>query len=139
MRKKLTALLAGAMLMVAAASAWALPLANPGTGYSWINAPFWTNTDHTTSVNGNSTFTLLVEHFGTNQDSSFGLFYVNNINAPSSPTRFEVFAKSAAPNASDPTQKTITFWQDGSNFKITSAATPDITNPSQWTNFSSVF
>lgn len=78
MFKKLATLLAGAALMVGlgAASAFALPTLP--SGYNWSNASYWTFTDLTTNVNGNSDFEIKLENAG--YESDFGLFtYVGGV------------------------------------------------------------
>jgi len=131
MKKKLTALLAGAALMLAAGTTFAFTL---DSGYSLVNAPFWTNTDLTTSVNGNANFQLQFEGFIPTRDADFGLFYVNDISAPSSPTIFKIFDRSEEPSFST---KTVSFRNSGSNFEIT-LGDPSL-GTTTWTSFSKAF
>lgn len=116
--KKLTSILAGVALMMTAGSAWALPALD--SGYNWINAPFWTNTDHTTlPANGNSNFALTFEQ--ASFESDFGLFSVTG--TPTTPgavdTKFKIFSYNQEPqtNPYTGTQKTtatVLFRNDGS-------------------------
>jgi hypothetical protein len=132
--KKIPKILAASVLGVflLAGAAMAFPL---DAGYSWSNAPFWTNTDLTTGVQGNSQFQLRFEGFSpTTRDSDFGLFYVTDINAPSSPTLFEIFDRAVEPSFDT---KTVSFRNDGALFEITLG---DPTNPATiWTPFSNSF
>jgi len=113
--KKLVTLLAGAMLMMAT-SAMALPVIPDG--FSWINAPFWTNTDKTTGPGaGNSQFTLTFEQ--ASFESDFGLFSVTgttqNPGAVKSKVQVFSYQNEPAPSGSFiPKTSTVSFLSDGS-------------------------
>lgn len=114
--KKLSVLLAGAMLMMAT-SAWAIPTLD--AGYSWINAPFWTNTDKTTlPANGNSQFALTFEN--AYYESDFGLFSVTGttLNPVAIETKFQIFKYNQNPTTTGSgmpgTKATVFFKNDGS-------------------------
>lgn len=110
MRKSISALLAGAMLLMAT-SAMALP-ALP-TGYNWTGAPFWTYTDTTTpTANGNSQFELRFENAA--YESDFGLFTVTGTasNPGSIASHFQIFAYNEEPTTAG-TEKTVYFRNDG--------------------------
>jgi len=113
--KTMVALLTGAMLMMAT-SAMALPALDPG--YSWINAPFWTNTDHTTPPeNGNSQFALTFRQ--ADYRSDFGLFSVTGTaeNPGAVAEKFKIFNYQQVPTnlMSGPgTKATVLFRNDGS-------------------------
>lgn len=124
--KKLMLPVAGFLLFLFSGTAMAL---NLPSGYTWVNAPFWTNTDLTTTVDGNSQFQLQFEDFATSRDSSFGLFYVDDINNPSNPTNFEVFSRTDEPSFDT---KTVSFRIDNSIFQVSL----DQTN---WVDFSNCF
>lgn len=114
--KKLFTFAAGAFLMFAT-SAMALPLPVLQPGYSWTNAPFWTNTDTTTPPDkGNSQFELIFENEGLSE-SDFGLFSVTGSSAdPASvATKFQIFAYSDEPSANAfENKRTVLFQADGS-------------------------
>lgn len=113
--RKIIALLAGAMLMIAT-SAMALP-AIP-QGYNWINAPFWTNTDSTTPpANGTSNFALTFEQAAF--ESDFGLFSVKSTgpNQIALDAKFEIFKYLQEPingMFGPETTATVYFKNDGS-------------------------
>ena len=120
-------------LFLFAGSAMALP-SLPG-GYGWVNAPFWTNTDLTTNVDGNSQFQLIFEGFtGTiPADASFGLFYVDNISNPLNPTRFEIFSRADEPATSALDSKTVSFKNEAGSVSI--SLDPNL----GWTDFKKDF
>jgi len=116
MRKRIVALLTGAMLMMAT-SAMALPTLD--AGYNWVNAPFWTNTDNTTPpANGTSQFALTFEQ--ASYESDFGLFSVTGtaLNPGAIDTKFKVFSYSQDPTTTGSgqpgTKATVFFKNDGS-------------------------
>jgi PEP-CTERM motif len=84
MKKKLVALLAGAMMMMAT-SAMALPVLE--TGYGWVNTSFWNFTDFTTA---NSDFEIKLEN--ASYESDFGLYTVDSITSPTTVlNKFKIF------------------------------------------------
>lgn len=132
--KKMFRVLAVSVLGLFLLAGQAMSLTLP-PGYSWNNSPFWTNTDLTTGINGNSQFELKFEGFGNSlaKDADFGLFYVSNINAPSSPTLFEVFDRTDEVDA----EKTVSFKNFGGSYYVTLGIP---TEPSAvWTPFKENF
>lgn len=124
-----SALLAMAGVGLLAGGAMALPA--PPVGYVWNTADYWTLTDRTTNLDGDSFLTIKVENAG--YESDFG-FYLQNTDGTLG-TKFEVFDVSSEVDA----EATVTFWNDGGTIKVTTAATPDTDTASQWTNFSYTF
>ncbi len=127
--KKLVALLAGALMMMAT-SAMALPTLDPG--YSWATTPFWNFTDLTTNLGGNSDFSITMENAG--YESDFGFYNVNNLLEPTEvTTKFKVF------NHTDEKNKQVTV-----NLKTVAGQLQiGLANPSgqttNWVNFDKTF
>ena len=102
-------------VLLFAVSSWATPLdvtgGNPGThtGFAWAwDGEYFTNTDHTTAVDGNSNFTLVAEQ--AQYESDFGIFYVDDQNQVQ---QFQVFEAADEPGSSEyPTLKTLTFHEN---------------------------
>lgn len=110
--KKIAAILAGLMMM--ATSAWAIPALDEG--FSWVNSPFWTNTDKTTPpANGNSQFVLTFEQ--ASYESDFGLFSVTGTQENLTlDKKFQIFSYSQEPKntmTGPGTKATVYFNNDG--------------------------
>ena len=77
-----------------------------------FNQDYWTITDLTTGVDGESTFAITIESAG--YESDFGLYAVDNIDNPSSITRYKVFDK-----ANEPVEfASVFFKQDAGNWLV---------------------
>lgn len=98
MKKILLAIVAFCAIGVNAFAIPSLP-----TGYTWTPAPFWTATHN------NAQFDLVLEL--ASYESDFGLFTVDNINAPTGINKkFLVFDKNQEPGTVySPTEKTLNF------------------------------
>lgn len=107
--KRILALLVGVVLLMAT-NAMAIPTLN--AGYTWVNAPFWTNTDKTTGpADGNSQFQLIFEN--ASFESDFGLFSVTGSleNPTGINTKFKIFDYLQEPSFNT---QTVLFKSDGS-------------------------
>jgi hypothetical protein len=105
-------------------SALAVPLDKNGqvlantTGYSWVDAPFWTPTDTTTHDGGEATFILSFEE--ASYESDFGLFIVDDPTKPTEITKtFEIFDATEEPGTDgDLNLKSVYFRYSGTNWEV---------------------
>ncbi len=112
-----------------AGSAMALPILPDG--YDWTTTNFWSTTDLTTSVDGTSTFTLVLEE--AVYESSFGLYTVDDyVNPTTVVSTFKVFDRTAEPAVYPATKSTIHFSESGGT---TSVSDDGVT----WQAFDDVF
>ncbi|MEN8140582.1 MAG: PEP-CTERM sorting domain-containing protein [Thermodesulfobacteriota bacterium] len=104
MKKVLASAIAFGMLAWAG-SAMALPALDPG--FAWNDSDYWTITDLTTGVEGNSLFMLTMEN--ASYESSFGLYTVDSVASPTAVTSsFQVFAA-----GDEPTTLAAVYFQEG--------------------------
>jgi hypothetical protein len=112
-------------VLLCAGTSYALPMNT--SGFTWVDAPYWTLTDTTTGADGSADFVLFFEH--ASYESDFGLFTVDS---PTNPTMitdtFEVFSYNT-----EPFSFTSVYFQDtGSGWEISKDA-------SSWTAFDNIF
>ena len=121
--------------MLWAGSAMALP--DPGDGYVWTGADYWTITDHTTgdySV-GNAMFELTLELAA--YESSFGIYTVDSIQNPTKVTeKFKIFDKNQEPDddnyyQNNP-QQSVFFRNDGGTWQVSAS---DSADDNDWMDF----
>ena len=103
------------------------------SGYYWVDSAYWTLTDTTTGIDGESFFELRVENAA--YESDFGLFYVNDIDNPTSLYEFEVFSYDEEPTMSG---KSLYFKNDDGDWYVT-LDTDLYSEDTEWTLFSNVF
>ncbi len=121
--KSLALAFVGSLLVAGSALALpTLPSVDPGDPvFSWVNAPYWHNTDKTTNLNGDSLFMISLEN--ASYESNFGIFVAND------PTKtFQVFTASADAGA----MKNVYFQNTGSGWNVS-------TNNTNWTAFDDNF
>ena len=108
----------------------AMALPTPPSGYSYIQAPYWTLTDLTTFDGGESTFQLLLEN--ASYESDFGLFTVDDFSTPTTIVdKLQVFSAADEPNAYPTTERSVYFKFD-SGWKVS-------LDESTWNDFDNVF
>lgn len=97
---------------------------------------YWTLTDMTTAVNGNSLFQLVLEN--ADYESDFGLYTKSVIdNTTFVDKKFQIFGKNEEPSTYPPTKKTVSFKKENNVFSVT--LDNNIDNTTIWTEFDSVF
>lgn len=110
--KKVTLMTASVLLF--ASAAFALPTLYGD--YEWVNAPFWTINNGTSS-----NMTLIIENPNASYEAAFGVFVVDDFTAPdiSTVNTFEVFAHDEEPAGVPFTNtKKITIEDVGGGFEI---------------------
>jgi hypothetical protein len=97
------------------------------------SADFWTLTDKTTSVSGDSVFQLTLEN--AEYESEFGLYTYDG----STPFLFKVFdaTDEVSTETLDPTEATVSFKNTLTGYQVTLDDPADTS--ASWTNFSNVF
>ncbi len=103
----------------------ALPMNTPG--YSWNNSSYWTLTDTDTTAD-DALFMITMEN--AYYESDFGLFKVDNLQNPTTVTKYKVFDASEEIG----TVRSVYFKQIGNDWYVAVAA-----NSSNWFAFDKVF
>ncbi len=121
------------VLVAWAGSVMALPWDNLGSSYTVSSSmDYWTVTDLTSSVDGDSMFQIQMEQAA--YEGAFGLYTINA--AGEVDAKFQIFAPSQNPFS----QANVTFLNDGGNWKITTSYIDDENNDNDgWLDFSSSF
>lgn len=127
---KILPILTAALLMITS-GAYAISMSELN-----FDQDYWSITDLSTNQTGTSMFQIQLEQ--ASYESNFGLYYVDDIKNPSSPTMFEVFDKTDEPDYST---TTISFLNEGSDWFVTDNFTEDAdgNDTTSWTQFSNVF
>ena len=112
-----------AALFLLVGNAFALPVGASTTD------DFWTVTDGTTSVDGNSNFKITLENAGYEAD--FGIYMVDDLMNPANPVKFQIFAKTDEVGTYNFGQ-TVTFNEEAGSWFVSLDTT-------SWTLFSNVF
>jgi hypothetical protein len=122
-------------VFLVAGSAMAVPTIPPTGGYTWADNPYWTPTDLTTGVDGESCFMIRVEN--AVYESDFGLYTVDDISSATKSIvrQFEIFSKN---NDEVGAYKNVYFKQTGANWDITTDNISDLDNVT-WTSFDNKF
>jgi hypothetical protein len=115
-------------LFILVGSVFALPVLD--TGFTWSDSSYWTPTDTTTAEEG-SIFSFVVEE-NASYDADFGLFTVNDKNAPTEIThKFEIFSNSQEAGA----YQSVYFKYESSAWFISR----DASDASSWLSFDNSF
>lgn len=120
-------------MFVFTGTGFALPWDSLSSDYTVSGAmDYWTVTDLTSGKDGDSMFQIRMEQAA--YESGFGLYSLDEQGAIG--TKFQVFSPSENPFI----MKNVNFWNDGGQWKVTSAYfnDGDLTNDG-WINFSNVF
>jgi hypothetical protein len=101
-----------------------------------FNQDYWSITDFTTNQTGTALFQIQLEQAA--YESNFGLYYVDDINNPTSPTTFQIFDKTEEESYAF---KTISFLNIGSDWWVTDNYTVDSegSDTTDWIAFSNIF
>ena len=133
MMKKILATIFTLVFLAWTGSAMALPWDNLDANWQVSGSmDFWTVTDLTTGVDGDSMFQIQLEQ--ASYESGFGLYNVDEFGALD--TKFQIFAPSQSPFE----MANVNFWNDSGLWKITSnySNDGDLTNDG-WVDFSNTF
>ena len=115
-------------MFLVAGSSWAIPMSELN-----FDQDYWTLTDLTTGLNGESTFTLTFED--ASYESDFGLYTVDDVSDPKAISeKFMVFDKSKEPNTTidGPTMQSVYFKKESGAWSVS-------LDSSDWTPFDSKF
>ena len=126
MNKLLKSLLLGIVAtFIVAGSSMALPALD--AGFEWNSSDYWTITDFTTGLDGNSFFQLEIEK--AIYESDFGLYTVDENGALDK--KFQIFSSTIEPIG----KETLSFWNDSGSWKVTKDNIAD----NNWMDFDIVF
>ena len=91
-------------------------LDNNGTGYSWIDAPYWTGTDLSSNDDGTSSFQLTARR--ASYDNAFGLFTPDSFDNPTAVNQTHIVHDFATSEQGATQATTVDFKKVGSDWFI---------------------